>query len=543
MYRPLYWFGNGASPTLNTSLSLADTPVYKGNNVTITMKPWKWSNGETVTAQDVVFWIHMMQAEASTNWGAYVPGGFPTNVSNVKATSSTTLTMTMNKQYNPTWFTYNELSQITPMPMAWDVTALGAKPESGGCTAAAAACAKVYTFLDGQSKALSGWASSKIWSIVDGPWKLQSFNSDGNSTFVPNKAYSGSPKPTLAKFQEIPFTTESAQYNVLQASAAGGGGQTIDVGYLPTTDAPTKPANATVGTNPVHGYTLDPLYSWGINYFPVNFQSTTGNGPIIKQLYFRETLAYLMNQQSIIQGPLHGLRQVHGRAGRHLPDDPRTCRRRARRATRSRYNPAKAKQLLTSHGWKVVPNGITTCATPSLCGAGVKQGQALSFTLPYATGTDWIASEMTQLQSNASTVGIKISLEPKPFNQVTAIAGGNCVVAHISCDWDMANWGGGWTFVPDYYPTGETLFLTGSGANSGGYSNALNDTLHQPDADVHLDAAAVHVAGLPGAAAARSSGSRNGVYQLTEVINSLRGVIPQSTTLGINPENWYFVKS
>ena len=29
MYRPLYWFGNGASPTLNTSLSLADTPVYQ----------------------------------------------------------------------------------------------------------------------------------------------------------------------------------------------------------------------------------------------------------------------------------------------------------------------------------------------------------------------------------------------------------------------------------------------------------------------------------------------------------------------------------
>src|ERR1700728_4814991 len=51
LYRPLYWFGNGASPTLNTSLSLANVPVYKGTNVSITMKPWKWSNGEAVTAQ------------------------------------------------------------------------------------------------------------------------------------------------------------------------------------------------------------------------------------------------------------------------------------------------------------------------------------------------------------------------------------------------------------------------------------------------------------------------------------------------------------
>ena len=122
---------------------------------------------------------------------------------------------------------------------------------------------------------------------------------------------------------------------MLQAGAAGGS-QKIDVGYLPTTDAPAKPANATVGTNPVHGYTLDPLYSWGINYFPVNFQSTTGNGPIIKQLYFRQALAYLMNQQSIIQGPLHGYGKFTVGPVGDLPEDARTCRRRARRATRSR---------------------------------------------------------------------------------------------------------------------------------------------------------------------------------------------------------------
>src|SRR5277367_2630566 len=119
LYRPLYWFGNGSSPTLNASLSVANAPVYSGNKITITMKGWKWSDGTAVTAQNVVFWIHMLQAVASSDWGAFVPGGFPTNVSDVKATSSTTLTMTMDKAYFPTWFTYNELSQITPMPQAW----------------------------------------------------------------------------------------------------------------------------------------------------------------------------------------------------------------------------------------------------------------------------------------------------------------------------------------------------------------------------------------------------------------------------------------
>jgi peptide/nickel transport system substrate-binding protein len=116
------------------------------------------------------------------------------------------------------------------------------------------------------------------------------------------------------------------------------------------------------------------------------------------------------------------------------------------------------------------------------------------------------------------------------------------VVAHISCNWDMGNWGGGWTFVPDYAPTGETLFLTGSGANSGGYSNAQNDALiNQTLTSTSMNAmynwqnylsTQLPVIWQP-----------NGAYALTEVANNLRGVLPQSSTLNINPENWYFVKS
>ena len=84
---------------------------------------------------------------------------------------------------------------------------------------------------------------------------------------------------------------------------------------------------------------------------------------------------------------------------------------------------------------KVTPNGVSTCSNPSLCGKGVKAGQQLLFSMPYATGTQWIAQEMQQLQSNASLGGIKINLQPKPFNQVTALAAGNCEVAGISCNW------------------------------------------------------------------------------------------------------------
>lgn len=81
MYRPLYFFGNNGEPVVNSSLSLADAPVYSNGNqtVTITLKNWKWSNGESVTAQDVVFWLNMMTAEKK-HWAYYVPGGLPDNL-------------------------------------------------------------------------------------------------------------------------------------------------------------------------------------------------------------------------------------------------------------------------------------------------------------------------------------------------------------------------------------------------------------------------------------------------------------------------------
>jgi peptide/nickel transport system substrate-binding protein len=271
----------------------------------------------------------------------------------------------------------------------------------------------------------------------------------------------------------------------------------------------------------------------------VNFQSTTGNGPVIAQLYFRQALEDLMNQKAVIEGPLHGYGlYTMGPVGSY----PSTSYLSPHLSSNQfPYSPTQAKQLLSSHGWDVVPNGVTTCVNPSLCGAGVKQGQKLEFTLPYATGTDWITSEMTQLQSNASLVGIKLSLDPRPFSQVVATAGGNCVSAHISCDWDMANWGGGWEFSPDYYPSGETLFLSGSDANSSGYSNAENDSLiNQTMTSSSLTtmynwqdylSAQLPVIWQP-----------NGVYELSEVANNLKGVIPQSTTGNINPEDWYYVK-
>jgi peptide/nickel transport system substrate-binding protein len=535
MYRPLYWFGQNGQPEPNNSLSLANPPVVNGRNVTITLKHYMWSDGTQVTAQNVMFWLNMEKA-LPADYGAYT--GFPTNMSSIKVVSPTEIQMTMSKAYSASWLQYNDLSQIVPMPTAWDRTASG----PSHCETTVSDCAAVYSYLNKQAENLSGYATSPIWGVVDGPWKLSSFNADGHNTFVPNKKYSGPVKPKLSAFQEVPFTTDSAEYDVLRSPSSS---TKIDVGYLPDQDAPSKPANASVGSNPLSGYTLDPLYPWGIDYSAMNFQSSiSDHGAIFKQLYFRQALQYMMNQKAIISGPLRGYGALTvgpvaatpatkwlsstGRAGDPYP-----------------FNPTKAKQLLTSHGWKVTPGGTSTCAKPGTaadeCGAGVTAGSGLDFNFLYLSGTAWVQSEMTQLQSNSSSIGIKLNLVPKTLGDILSEVGGNCVVVKAPCNWDMANWGFGWSFSPDYLPTGDQLFQCGAVANSGGYCDKTNDsliaqTLTNDNLSLFYKWQNYLAPQLP------VIYQPNAAYTLTEVSNSLKGYFPQSPTLSLTPEDWYFVK-
>jgi peptide/nickel transport system substrate-binding protein len=533
LYRPLYWFGVGNQPTVNTTKSLANYPTFSsdGKTVTITLKSFKWSNGQPVTAQNVMFWLNMESAIGATNYGAYT--GFPnTLVSSTKVVSPTELTLTLNKAVNQTWFVYNDLSQVTPMPEAWDVTASG----PSHCSTTVSDCAKVYSYLDGQSRNMTGYVSSPLWKIVDGPWKLSAFNADGHITMVPNTSYSGSDKPHLTQFQELPFTTEGAEWDVLRSASSS---SKIDVGYVPTVDLPAKPANEAVGSNPLSGYTLSPWYTWGLNYFPLNLQSTVSDhAAIFKQTYFRQALEYLMNQEAVLAGPLKGYGTLTvGPVG----SQPVTSWLSPQlHANPFPYSPTMAKSLLTSHGWTVNAGGTTTCSNPSLCGPGISSGSALNFNLPYATGTAWIEAELTQLQSNAAALGIKLNLEPKPFNQVVALAAGNCVVAKIPCNWDMADWGGGWSFYPDVSPTGETLFKCGAIANSGGYCSTTNDALIDTTL-TNSSLSAMYTWQNYLSSQVPMLWQPNGAYAVTEVVNNLKGVIPQEPTLNIVPEDWYYV--
>jgi len=566
MYRPLYWFGQTTSsnPTFNESLSVAKPPVYSngGKTATVNLKGWKFSDGQTVDAQSVMFWMNMMKAEKA-NWAGYAAGYFPDNVSSYSAPSLTgnTVVFNMNKVYSANWLLYNEISMITPMPEAWDVTSLTGKPGSGGCgeasytPAVAKACAAVWAFdTDSNGKAkspqmagdLSTYASNPLWKVVDGPWTLSAFNAgNGEATFVPNPKYSGPKKPYLAKFVELPFTTDTAEYSALSSNSS----VSPQVGYIPPQDVPantgavgTTGANASVvGSN----YNLVPVYGWGINYFPENFNSTGdgGNaGPIFKQLYVRQALQDLVDQTGMIHAfdkgygvPTYGPVPV-------FPVNSFTSTQEAKNVYP--YSVSAATALLKNHGWDVKPGGITTCAKPgsasNQCGANIKPGAQMVFTEDYLSGNVTLTQIVQYEVSSWAKVGIKVSLKSMPFDQVLGIAV-PCTPSQSTCGWELANWGGGWIYAPDYLPTGEEIFASTAGSNSGSYHDSKNDQLIQQTTTSNNSSVfqswenylqqQLPVIWQPAAASA-----------LTEISKNLHGVTPINALLNLNPEYWYYSK-
>lgn len=534
MFRPLYWFGNDGKAAVDDSLSLAAEPTYSngGKTVTIKLKDYKWSNGESVTSADVMFWYNMAKAE-KTNYAAYTPGQFPDNIVSASAPDATTVVFTTDKAYSQQWMLYNQLSQISPMPAAWDMTSATAK---GDCSTNESGCAAVYKYLISQAKDLPTYATNPLWQVVDGPWTLKSFNADGHITFVPNTKYSGPTKATLKEFIEVPFTTDAAEFNVLRAAS------TIDVGYIPTTDISSpRPAGSspdTAGPNPLSAnYTMAPWNLYGINYFPINYNNPTV-GPIFKQLYFRQALQSTVDQPGIISAAAKNYGFETTGPVPLFPDSPLI-------SSSEKNNPypfsvTAATKYLTDNGWSVTSGQAATCTKPGTgageCGAGITSGQKLSFTLQYASGTATTTTAMESMKSNAAQAGIILNIVPAPFNTVTGTA---IPCSGKTCTWEMGNWGGGWVYSPDYYPTGETLFQTGAGSNSGSYSNPAIDKLIQATT---TESGTATMQAFENALAKDVPviWQPNYTYSLTMVANALKGVTPQNPYSNITPEEWHY---
>jgi peptide/nickel transport system substrate-binding protein len=524
-FRSLYWIGNAqGQPVVNPALSLAALPTYSDNNTVVTIKlgDWKWSDGTPVTTRDIAFWINLLKVNKAT-FAAYIPGEFPDSLKSYKIVDAKTIVLTLNASYNPTWFTYDQLSQITPLPtQAWDKTSATGKVGNFDQTPAGAKA--VFNFLTAQSKNIATYSSNPLWQTVDGPWKLVQYQSSGYAKFQYNPAYSGPAKGKLKFFVEEPFTTDTAELNVLRS------GSTLDYGYLPEQEA------SQAGALKAQGYTTVPWQGWGTTYFLMNYQNPV-TGPLVRQAYLRQAMQSLIDQKAFVQGPLKGYGHVNYGPVPSQPKNPYSDAYETKGPWP--FDPKAAVKLLSDNGWKVTPNGTSTCVKPGTgqgqCGTGIKAGTPLSFTLKFGSGAVVTSQEMQALKSQFSQAGIQLNLSSGPFDAIISLLA-PCKSTQPSCSWQMLNYGGGWTYGVDPYPTGDQLFATGSGSNASNYSDPKTDqlvsqTIHSTatlSAYEDYLAQQVPVLWMP-----------QPVYQISEISSKLHGVLPQSPIEGLTPEDWF----
>lgn len=530
MYRPLYWFGVGDKPVLNTQLSLADPPTWSNGNRTATvhLKDFSWSNGEKVTPRDVAFWLGLARSEKQS-WAYYTKGSIPDDLASVSYDdAANTVTFNLNKAVAPTAFLDAELGQVVPLPLAWDVTGSGTK---GSCSSEDAAkqaqsCPDVFKYLSSQAKDQSKYATSSLWRIVDGPFALKSYNPGIAYTLKANTEYSGPVKPKLDQVTFKFFQSDPAEYNALRSGS-------VDVGYIPSQNIPAKGSGSGSGTSPVSGYALDAVPFLGYYSLQLNYNNPKV-GRLFRQLYIRQALQSVVNQNVAVAKADggYGFPQYGP-----IPKEPVT----PFVSTATANNPypfstSHAKQLLESHGWSVPSSGAATCKNPgtgpSQCGIDIAAGEKLEFKLEETAGWTRMEEIMQQFASDASAAGISIKLVEETGNQVV----GNllaCKPSDATCGWQIINAGANGYSSP--YPSGQEYFSTGASQNFGSYSDPEMDRL----------IAGTLTSSDPGAMRTYERYAQQQVpsiwqpsypLQVAAVSDKLKGVIPLSRS--ITPEYW-----
>jgi peptide/nickel transport system substrate-binding protein len=527
----LVYVGYGAKSVVNPQESLYSSLTWSDNDsvITIVLKPWKWSDGVPVTARDFTFVYNLLKANYN-DWEDYDPGLFPADVTNVATPNAHTVVIDLNRSYNPAFYTDDVLDEVPLLPQhAWDKTSLTGKVGNYDETTAGADA--VWNFLQKQGSNMGTFTTNPMWQVVDGPWKLAQFQSDGYYVWVPNKNYSGPDKPVLSKVIFTPFTTDAAEMDTLRS------GTSLTIGLLPLNDV------AQIGALEHEGYAVASVPTPGVAEIVPNLYNPV-NGPLLRQLYIRQALEYLINRGQITSDAFHGYADP-GNGPVPVTYGQQWASPLEKAGGPYPYAPAKAEALLKAHGWTVTPNGTDTCQRPGTgaadCGAGVAAGEKLQFQLLYASGSADYDQMNAAIQTSEAQAGIHLVLKAEPFNTLVATTATCNAASHSGsvCNWQLQQFG----YQPySLDPNGSGIFNTDAVSNYGGYSSPemdqlINETEYGSSSSAFFAYEDYAAEQLPWLWLPNQSGVI--VYK-----NNLAGVVPSSPfDFLLNPEVWYYVKS
>ncbi|MCQ4080188.1 ABC transporter substrate-binding protein [Streptomyces sp. RB6PN25] len=534
-WRTLLWSPKGSSPEWDWSRSMTDgKPTVSNGGKTFTIKlngKYTWSDGTKVSAKDVLFWFDVYKAalkENPSNSGNYVPGQFPDNVTSATAVDDQTVSFTFDKVYNPDWLMGTAFALIVPMPAhAWSKTSANGPVVDYTNPSNAKA---IYDYLAAQSKDLSTYGTNPLWQVVDGPYKIKSYNtSTGAADFAANTTYTGEGKPNISEVDLLSYTSPTSEFNDLLSGK-------LDFGYVDTEDWPQLNRLKTKNFN-LYGL---PTFAFNDMYF--NFKDATGGfDKAVNQLYIRQAFAHLQDEDAEIKGIFQNkAAPAYGPLG-VVPKSPYTPANALKNPFP--FSVDTAKQLLTGHGWTVVPNGTTTCTNPGTganqCGAGIAKGQNLDFTFYYATTPKVIGQEVTAFAANLKQIGINATLKTDTFNNVYSQEDDASNPKNDN-NWGMADFGG---FTQDIYPTTDSLFNTTGTYNEGGFSDKTidaltNNSMYSPNSS----ALTAEINGVDAALPAIFQPNPDTIVAWSPKLSGSPDAFAATTQTMLNPEDWYFTK-
>jgi peptide/nickel transport system substrate-binding protein len=541
---PLYNGPQGASQEIDYAVSVGKKPIFSNGDKTVTIPlntNFKWSNGQPVDANDLVFDIDLIQAavkESPANFSSFTPGLFPQDITSISAPSKYTVVMHLAKALNPNWFLNDALESegaVVPLPSTvWNIDKAGG-PHLDYTNPANAK--KIYDYLYKLGSSVKTFGTSPLWKVADGPFVLDTFNATNSAwTSTRNPDFGGSPKPRYMHLDGLTYTSQTAMINAVKTGALD-----ITTNLNPATVVPEIPSIEAAGYS-VYGYP-----DLGMTDAIFNFKDTTDHfNSIISQLYVRQALAHLEDEQGYIKGIFKG---AAGPAYGPVPAVPPTQFTPPDSVTPLyAYNPAAAVALLKAHGWDVVPNGQTTCAKagsgPGECGAGIPKGTPFEFSWAYLTpqtqGFESLISEAFASEAKAAA-GINISLSVKSFNFLfgnynDATPGG----AKYTNDWGVEFFGG---FTDDYWPTTNSLFNTGGTYNQGAFDDPTANTLiHNSVYGSSATAVKQEASYLAQAVPALFMPNPDLIYAVSKKVGGTAASWLDLTQYQSYPEYWYLTK-
>ena len=603
LYRPLYWYGDATGGVnVDPQLSLAQLPVMSNGNktATITLKPgYKWSNGAPVQAKDVMEWLNIMAADPG-QYGNYsgtangIPITIPDILASVVVPQSNTIVMNFVSAVDPTWLLYNPLSEVTPLPQAWDIVPASWDPtkpyttstlasanggnidtKTAGCwsgkfigagTAAgptsvftdpygeptiipasnidmAKTCTEVRNTMNalGYDPTHIGDMSTtvgKVFSVINGPWKIDTWNyATGAYTEVRNPQYAGprnAKSPTKINVIPCQSTTGDCLNLLLSGQVDIGGAPSSSAN--PITNLSQAPKAKISGM--ASGYHLVTSYSWSVGYGPINQDSkNTGAQDDATLGAGDSTPRSALFAQSYIRVALNdsypGAAIINGPYRGYGYPTPGPL-------------PPYPVSKYSSHE-KVSPYKISDIAPAMKAHGWVLDNNGVwSCATPSKCGDGIAAGAKFVIKVDTVTLGDTQGQAAMTLWQASAKANGIALVINTqsfnttvgndtigTTNWDMYE-GSGWIYAPGFLPTGEPLWLSGAASNSGDFSNAAIDK--------------VILGTINGSATLTQYESalqknppnvwQNWTVGLIEVKNNIGGYVPQATGYG-RAELWY----